>query len=263
MRNTFFAIIFFAILSGGCSNLQQTLKQTDVNDRYNSAVAFYEEEEYAKAGIVFEDLIPDIIGKPQAEKVQYYYAYCHFYQKQYDLSSYYFKTFHDNYQRSAFAKEALYMSAKSQAIATPQYNLDQSGTEQTINALQDFINRYSESEYVAEAEKTILDLRAKLEEKSFEIAELYQRLRKYKAATIAYDNFRKNFPDSKMKEEAIFRQLESQYELARLSYLSYKLERYQETSKLYFYFIDKYPSSAFKKKAENYYENVQKELAGL
>jgi outer membrane protein assembly factor BamD len=263
MRNTFFAILLFSFISNGCSNLQKTLKQTDVNDRYNSAVSFYEDEEYAKAGIVFEDLIPDIIGKPQAEKVQYYYAYCHFYQKQYDLSSYYFKTFHDNYQRSPFAKEALYMSAYSQAVSTPDFNLDQSGTEQTINSLQDFINRYPESEYVAEAEKSILDLRAKLEEKAFEIAQLYKKLRKYKAATIAFDNFRKNFPDSKMKEEAVFRQLESQYELARLSYLSYKTERFQEAIKLYFFFIDKYPSSAFKKKAENYYENVQKALAGL
>jgi len=256
-------IVLAVLLSASCSNLSKVLKNPDVDTRYNAAMQYYEEEDYAKAGIVLENLIPDIIGKPEAEKVQYYFAYCHYHSGQFDLANYYFKSFHDTYQRSAFAKEALFMSAYSLVASTPIYNLDQSNTEMTLSSLQDFINRYPESQYVAQAEAAIKELRAKLEIKAFEIAKQYQKLRRYEAAVIAFDNFRKNFPDSYLKEEAIFRRLESQYEYAKLSYYTVKAERIEELAQMYIKFIDKYPNSEFRKKAETFYKYTQKETAGL
>lgn len=253
----------FILALGACSPLQKIMKDPSVENRYKAAEKLYQEEDYAHAGIIFEDLIPDVIGRPEAERVQYYYAYCHFYQRQYDFASYYFKSFHDTYQRSPFAIEALFMSAYSNLKSTPDYNLDQSNTNSAISALQDFINRYSDSQYVPKAEEAIRELRRKLETKSFEKAKLYQKLRKYKAAVIAYDNFRKSYPDSKFKEEAIFHRLESQHELSKLSYQDLKKERYEELVDMYLYFIDKYPASKFRKNAENIYKNAQKQLSTL
>lgn len=262
MRNTLLGMIALLVL-GSCSNFQKVLKNPSVEERYKAAILFYQEEDYAHAGIVFEDLIPDVIGKPEAERVQYYYAYCHYYQKQYDLAVYYFKTFHDTYQRSPFAIESLFMSAYSSVKATPVYNLDQSNTNSSINALQDFINRYPDSQYVSKAEDAIRELRRKLEIKSFEKAKLYQKLRQYKAAVIAYDNFRKTYPDSDYKEEAVFNRMDSQYELAKLSIPSLKKERYEELLEMYLYFIDKYPESRFLKQAESLYKNGQRQLTAL
>ncbi|MGB0521371.1 MAG: outer membrane protein assembly factor BamD [Flammeovirgaceae bacterium] len=256
---SFAAILFL----GSCSDMQKVLKNPSVDARYKAAEKYYQNEEYAKAGIIFEDLIPDVIGRPEAERVQYYYSYCHFHQKQYDLANYYFKSFHDTYQRSPFAIEALFMSAYANLKGTPEYNLDQSNTNNAINSLQDFINRYPDSQYVAKAEDAIRELRKKLETKSFEKAKLYQKLRRYKAAVIAYDNFRKSYPDSQFKEEAIFNRLASQAELAKLSVPSLKKERYAELVEMYYYFIDKYPASKHRKQAENIFRNSQKQLKDL
>ena len=260
MKNHIYIVLLSAIIFGSCTNLQKISKNPSIEVRYDVALEYYEDEDYAKASILFYDLIPDVIGKPQSEKVQYYYAYCEYYQGMYEAAAYYFKTFHDTYQRSPFAKEALFMSAYSQVASTPVFNLDQSNTTQTIVALQDFINRYPNSEYVGKAEAAIKDLRLKLEKKSFEIARQYQRLRRYKAAVIAYDNFRKSYPDSYLKEEAIFNQLESQYELVKLSYANKEEERLQELVEYYYHFIDKYPNSKFKKKAESYFDFAQEKL---
>jgi outer membrane protein assembly factor BamD len=257
------ALLALLLLGSACSKLTQVLKEPDVNRRYEAALAYYEGEDYGRAGIVFEDLIPDIYGKTMAEKVQFYYAYCHYHQKQYELAGYYFKTFHNTYQRSPFAVEALFMSAYSTYLGTPVYNLDQSNTGNAIEALQDFINRYPDSNYVPQATAAIRELRAKLERKGFEVAKQYQRLRMYKSAVIAYDTFRKNFPDSQFKEEALFRRIVCQSELAKVSYDHLRVERYEELLDFYLKFVDRYPQSPYLREAEDRYEDAQKRLAEL
>lgn len=265
MRKILFYFIGISILlgSGACSKLGKILKEPDYNKRYEVALAYYETEDYARAGIIFEDIIPDIYGKSLAEKVQFYYAYCHFHQAQYDLAEYYFKSFHDTYRRSPFATEALFMRAYSLYKSTPQYNLDQGNTDMAIEALQDFINTYPESSYVPRASEGIRDLRAKLELKSFEVAKLYQRLRRYKSAVISYNVFRQSYPDSQYKEEALFNRMESQYELARLSIPSMRKERYEELCTYYLKFVDRYPTSEYLRAAEGFYTSAQKRLQDM
>ncbi len=264
MRNlVFYSLCLAVLLFSSCSKLTQALKEPSPEKRYEIALAYYEGEDYGRAGIVFEDLIPDIYGRELAERVQFYYAYCHYHQKQYDLAEYYFKSFHDTYQRSPFAVEALFMHAYSLYKSTPQYNLDQSNTGKAIDELQEFINRYPESNYVSQATAAIRDLQSKLELKAFEIAKLYEQLRRYKSAVIAYESFRQAYPDSKFREEAAFRKLRSQYELSRLSFNYLKEERYEEVSQVYLKFIDRYPQSAFLKEAEGYYEAALKQLQSI
>jgi len=260
MKNIKLLALGVCFFLGSCTGFQKVMKNPSVEERYKAAVAYYQEEDYTHAGILFEDLIPDVIGRAEAERVQYYYAYCHFHQKQFELANYYFKTFHDTYQRSPFAVESLFMSAYSNVEGTPVYNLDQSNTNNAINSLQDFINRYPDSQFVSKAEDAIRGLRKKLETKSFEVAKLYQHLRQYQAAVIAYDNFRKTYPDSQFKEEAIFNRMDSQYQYARLSIASLKQERFEELLKMYYYFIDKYPASKFRKQAEGIFNSTQREL---
>jgi outer membrane protein assembly factor BamD len=257
-----YSIVLLLIL-GSCSQLSKVLKDPDVDRRYKAAMSFYEIEDYGKAGVIFEDLIPDIYGNPIAEKVQFYYAYCHFYQQQYDLAQHYFKTFNETYQRSPFAIEALYMHAYSLYMSTPEYNLDQSNTNEAILALQDFINRYPDNRYAEEANDCIKKLRANLEVKSFELAKQYQKRRHYKSAVIAFDSFRKAYPDSKYKEEALFLRLSSQSELARLSFDHLQLERYEELMTFYTQFIDRYPQSRFAREAETIYKVAQRKLEEL
>lgn len=264
MRNlAFYSLCLTILMLSSCSKLTKALKEPSPEKRYEIALGYYEAEDYGRAGIVFEDLIPDIYGKTMAERVQFYYAYCHYHQKQYDLAEYYFKNFHDTYQRSPFAIEALFMHAYSLYESTPQYNLDQGNTDRAIQELQEFINRYPESNYVAQATAAIRDLRAKLERKSFEVAKLYEQLRRYKSAVIAYESFRQSYPDSEYREEAAFRKIRSQYELSKLSFNYLKEERYEEVIKLYLKFVDRYSESAFLKEAEKYYEGATKELQDI
>ncbi len=261
IRKAFIFIVLVALSS--CSRLVSIQRNPDPEARYNAALDYYDEEDYYRAGLLFEELIPNLIGSAKAEQVQFYYAYCQFYQQQYLLSAHYFKSFFDTYRRSERAEEALYMHAYSQYLGTPQYNLDQSGTQAAISALQDVINLYPDGEFAEKAFNHIQKLRARLERKGYEIAVNYLRLRRYKAAVVALDNFGKDFPDSKMREDAALKKIEAEYELAKISIQSLKAERFQIVIDDYLQFIERYENSPLLEKAEQIYVNAQRELQTL
>jgi outer membrane protein assembly factor BamD len=78
-------------------------------------------------------------------------------------------------------------------------------------------------------------------------------LRIYKSALTAFENFRKDFPDSKFNEEVSFLKIETQFDFAEKSLYRKQKERYSSVKVFYESFIDTYPSSEFLEIAEKYY----------
>ncbi|MGK7397885.1 MAG: outer membrane protein assembly factor BamD [Candidatus Cyclobacteriaceae bacterium M3_2C_046] len=244
-----------ALLAGSCSEFRKIQKSDDWKKKYEAALKYYEEEDYYHASLLFEEILPLIIGTQEAEKVQYLFAYSHYYQGNRLLSAHYFKTFYDTYRRSQYAEEALFMYAYSLYQESPKYNLDQTSTREAIDAIQNFINRYPLSEYKDEANSIIDQLQQKLEKKAYEKAKQYYKLENYrldnlKAAIVAFDNFRQDFPDSHYNEEVSYLIIEAQYKLAERSYRNRQKERYLKTKEYYEYFIDNYTDSKYVKEAE-------------
>jgi outer membrane protein assembly factor BamD len=81
----------------------------------------------------------------------------------------------------------------------------------------------------------------------------------YKAAIVALNNFKQNFPDSKYIEEAYYLVILSEYRLAQQSLVSRQSERYKAVVDHYLEFLDRYPESPFLKDAEKLYaESLEK-----
>lgn len=265
-KNYLFKIAFLPILVGllySCSEFRKVQRSSDWKVKYDAAMEYYEEEDFYRAAILFEEVLPIIVGTEEAEKAQFYLAYSHYKQGSRLLSSHYFKTFYDTYRRSQYAQEALFMHAFSLFQESPKYNLDQSSTQEAINAMQNFINRYPSSEYVTQANSIIDQLQEKLEKKAFEKARQYYRLARLKAAIIAFENFQNDFPDSDLKEEISFLKVEAQYKLAVQSIPSKQKERFLKAKEYYEYFIDNYSDSQYAREAEKVYGNVLDELENL
>src|SRR5690606_4902302 len=99
----------------------------------------------------------------------------------------------------------------------------------------------------------------KLEKKGFENARLYYKMKYYKAAIVALNNFKDNFPDSKYIEEAYYLVILSEFKLAEQSLVSKQSERYKAVVDHYLEFLDRYPESSFLKDAEKLYaESLEK-----
>lgn len=256
-RPAFFVLLLSALLFSSCSGYQKLLKSTDVNKKYEAAIQYYEKEDFFKAGTLLEELIPLLKGRPEAEKAQFYFANTNYRQRNYTLSAYYFKTFHDTYPNSEYAQEAYFMQAKSLFMDSPEFQLDQTNTYTALEVIQEFLNRYPESKFRPEVESMSQELQKKLENKAFLSAKLYYDLRYYQSAVTAFTNFQQQYPASVYGEQAAFLKLSAQFDLATESVAEKQLERYNETLAFYQIFIDTFPQSKQLKDAEKMYDNAR------
>jgi len=158
------------------------------------------------------------------------------------------------------AEEARYMYAYSLYESSPNTNLDQTSSIDAMAAMQQFLNRYPNSNFREKALEVISTSQVKLEKKGFENAYQYYKMRSYKAAIVALDNFIDNFPDSKYLEEAYYLSIVSEYRLAEQSIYTKQMERYKGVVEHYKEFVDKYPSSSFLQDAEKLYASSLEKL---
>src|SRR5690606_24588064 len=155
----FLVFIAFVFLFSSCSEYQKAMKSDDVAVKYAVAEKMYEEKKYNKAIRLFEQIAPAYKGKPSAEKMFYMYSQSLYLTKQYYLAGYQFESFAANYPRSQKIEEAAYLGAKCFSKLSPVYSLDQVDTYKAIDKLQNFIDSYPESIYLAEANVLAKDLR--------------------------------------------------------------------------------------------------------
>jgi outer membrane protein assembly factor BamD len=245
-------ILLITIVFTGCKSKFEKLRlSTDIGRKYQEAIKLYNKKEYSKALVLFDDLVQRYRGRSEAEDLYYYYAYTNYQLKDYLSARYHFKTFADTYPNSPKAEECRFLTAYCYYLDSPNFSLDQDNTLRAIESLQLFINIYPKSDRVAEASKLILDLRDKLERKSYENAKLFLDISDYQAAVIAFRNSTKDYPDTKFAEEMDFLIIKSQYLYAKNSLEIKQEERFNEAIEEYDRFVEKYPKSTYLKEAED------------
>lgn len=251
LKRLYIPLLLVIVILAGCGKHQKLVKSTDNDAKYAAALDYYEEKDYYRALQLFQQLINVYQGTEKAEKLQFYYAYCYYYQKDNVLASYYFKRFVNNYPKSPLAEEAMFMNAYCYFLDSPSSSLDQENTYTAIKELQLFINLYPESARVEEANKLIDQLRAKLQRKDLDIANLYLKMRQYEAAIVSYKNVLKEYPDTEYKEEILFSILKSNFYFAENSIHTKQLERYQSAQDAYNELVFQYPETRFLKEANS------------
>lgn len=262
MRKVFnlITLVLVMVIAVSCSKFRRIEKSQDWRVKYEAALEYYNKKKFYKASVLFEQIIPIVRGLPEGEKVQFYQAYCQYYEKLYLLASEQFRTFYETYGRSSLAEEARFMYAFSLYQASPNPNLDQTSSIDAMASMQEFLNRYPTSKFKDKAIECIFDVQEKLEIKGFENARQYFKMRQYKAAIVSLDNFTGNYPDSKYVEEAAYLVILSHYKLAEQSIRSKQQERYQNMVDDYKEFVDRYPQSPFLREAEKMYSDSLEKL---
>lgn len=252
-------IIFILLIGVSCGKFRKIEKSQDWRVKYEAGLNYYNKKDYYRASVLFEQILPIVRGLPEGEKVQFYLAYCQFYDRLHLLASEQFKTFYETYGRSSLAEEARFMHAFSLFQSSPNPNLDQSSSVDAMAAMQQFLNRFPNSQFRDRAVEVINTTQQKLEEKGFENARQYYKMKIYTAAIVALNNFKQNFPDSKYIEEAYYLVILSEYKHAQQSILSKQPERYRAVVEHYKEYLDRYPNSKFLRNAEKVYaESLEK-----
>ena len=90
-------ILIFLFFSS-CNEYQKILNNDDLNLKYKAAENYYDNGEYRRANRIFEQLIPSYRGKPQAERLIYFFADSYYQIKNFYLAAYQFENFIKSFQ---------------------------------------------------------------------------------------------------------------------------------------------------------------------
>ncbi|MBW7870570.1 MAG: outer membrane protein assembly factor BamD [Flavobacteriia bacterium] len=252
-------LLFSVMMLTACNRRMETaLKSSDKDYILQVANEFYDEGKWMNAIELYSKISSAFSGSEEAADIAYKLADANYNDKSYRLAGHQFKTFYLTNPGDPRAEEAAFRSAYSFYLDSPVYNRDQKSTYNAIDELQLFINNYPNSAKVDEANGYIDELRQKLEKKAFEIAKIYYKTMKYKAAGIAFDNMLDDYPDTKLREEAMMYSLRSKYELAvNYSRFEDKELRLQNAMTQYKLFTKAYPESQFTDEAGKIQKKLQ------
>ena len=265
LKNKILIALIALIGLSACGKFEKFRKSASVPSKYKAALDYFKKEEFDKAGILFDEVLPLLTGDSTQEMATFYQAKCDFELGNFTVANTHFKRFSEIFSRSEFAEESIYMAAFSLYKDSPTYNLDQTGTLSAINELQSYLNNYPETKFKDDCTNIIKELRKKLEKKAYEKAKLYYKTSPFniaslKSSVIEITNFQRDFPDSDYNEEMAYMKVLAQYDLAKSTIESKQKERYAEASKFYLELIDKYPQSAYLKEGEKMYDTSNKEV---
>ncbi len=261
-KHPFSILLLFSALFivTACSDYQKVLKGSDYDAKWKIALERYEKKDYNKALPLFEELLTVYRGTSKAEQLYFYYAYAHFGIDDFQSAQYFFDNFTSTFPNSRYSEEAAYMVGYCLYKDSPRFNLDPTSTYRAIAELQSFTNRFPRSKRVEDCNKLIEELRGKLETKTFKLAQLYYNIENYQSAIIAFRNFTRDFPDTRMAADANYYILLSAYRYALGSVEAKKRERFNEAIKYYYTFAERFADSALKKGADDIYAKCTKEL---
>ena len=256
------SVILISVTSS-CNSYQKMLNNPDVTAKYKAAEAYYNTGEYRRANRLYEQILPSYRGKPQAQRVIFFFADSYLQIEDYYLAAYQFESFVKSFPKSDKLQEASFLAAKCYYMLSPRYSLDQTNTNDALDKLQIFIDNYPDSEFLAEANSYVQELQTKLEKKDFEISKQYHTIRDYKSAINAFDNFISSYPGTPFREDALYYKFLSSYEIAINSVYYKKLDRLKELQGIYDIIKRYYPETLFIDDLDKKMERAAKEISLL
>lgn len=258
---TLIALLVFT----SCSEYQSLLKSTDPELKYDKAVEYFVAEKYDKAITLFDDVTSYFRNTDRSELIINYLAKANMAKKDYLTAGEYYKTYAKSYPAGRFIQEAKFGIAYCYYLDSPDVRLDQAPTVQAVNAFQEYIDLYPESEKVKEANKYLTELNDKLAQKELINADLYYNLgtylgNNYLSAVITAENALKKYPGTKHREDLMIVILESKFQQALYSEELLKTDRYQATIDEAYTYKNEYPEGKHIKRTDEILKISEKNI---
>ncbi|MCR5013417.1 MAG: outer membrane protein assembly factor BamD [Bacteroidales bacterium] len=262
-RRLIIGILFCSICCVSCNEFDRVVKSTDNEMKYEVAMDYFDRKDYNRALQLFDLLQNAYRGTPKGEYVAYRTAMCYYETHDYEIAGYYFNKFVQQYPFSVDAEKASFMIAYCDYMTSPNMTLDQTNTYNAISQLKAFKERYPESDSIARADELLEDLNNKLEEKDYNICQLYYKMENYNAAITCFENLLKKYPTTKHREDILCEMAKAYYDYAENSITSKQKERYEACIERYNTLTYLYPESTKLKELEPIANKARKKIENL
>ena len=256
-------ILFAALCCASCNEFSRILKSTDNDMKYEVAMDYYDRKDYNHALQLFDLLQNAYRSTPRGEYVAYRTAMCYYETNEFEIAGYYFNKFIQGYPFSVDAEKAAFMNAYCSYLLSPNISLDQKSTYTAISQLNNFIERYPESDSLVRAQELLESLNNKLEEKDYNLCLLYYRMGNYNSAITSFENLLKKYPNTKHREEILSDMTKTYFDYAENSVPEKQKERYEACVERYNTLSYLYPDSPYLKEVESAVIKARKKLENL
>lgn len=259
-----------AMMTGCAGEFNRVIKSSDYDYRYEYAKQCFAEGKFGRAEILLQDLITLKKGTDEAEEALYMLAMSQYMNHDFESAAATFRKYFSSYPKGFYAEQAMFYVGQSLYESAPEPRLDQTPTIGAINAYQQFLDFYPNSQLRERAQDRLFELQDKLVMKELLSAQLYYNLggyfgninsnseSNYSSSIIVAQNALKTYPYSNHREEFSLLIMKSKFELAENSSSDRKLERYQDAEDECYGFLNEYPESKDKALAEKYIEKCKK-----
>ena len=259
-----------ALLSSCASEFNRVYKAADNDYKYEYAKQCFAMGQYQQASTLLQDVVLMQKGRDNAQESLYLLGMAQFGNRDYESASATFKKYYSTYPKGTFAENASFYIGQSLYQSAPEPRLDQTPTVGAINAYQQFLDLFPDSELRPIAQQRLFELQDILVEKEYLSAELYYNLggyfgninanteSNYEACIITAQNAMKNYPYSKIREKFSLLIMKSKFELAENSSEEKMLDRYRDAEDECYGFLNEYPESKECATAEKFIAKCKK-----
>ena len=268
------SLIGAALLLSSCSSqFNAVYILNDYTYKYEYAKECFANGKYQKAISLLNDVVTPLKGTDNAQESLYMLAMAEYCSMDYDGAAQAFKRYYQSYPKGYLAELAHFYEGESIFESTPEPRLDQSMTVSAITAFQNYLDLYPDAILKKKAQQRLFELQDKLVMKELHSARLYYNLgsyfgncedgngNNYEACIVTSQNALKDYPYTTLREDFALLIMKSKFELAQQSIDSKKIERYQDAEDEAYGFINEYPDSKEKKRAEEYIDKCKKYLS--
>ncbi|MCK4421272.1 outer membrane protein assembly factor BamD [candidate division WOR-3 bacterium] len=153
-------------------------------EEYQRAHQYFESGNYGKSLELFRAFFNNHPGSELVDDAQFYYAESFYKIGNYQEALQEFQFLVVNFPNSEYSEKSLLRKAQCLEEMSPLIQRDQEITKKALEIYEEFGLRYPYSKYLDESKEGIERMREKLNKKLLEIAEIYIKMGKSKAAKI-------------------------------------------------------------------------------
>jgi outer membrane protein assembly factor BamD len=225
---------------------------------------------FQNAATLLQELVTVQKGRANGEESLYLLGMAQYCNRDYEAASATFRKYFQSYPKGIFAEQACYYIGQSLFQDAPEPRLDQSPTVGAINAYQNFLDYYPDSQLRESAQRKLFQLQDNLVRKELLSAKLYYNLggyfgninanneSNYEACIITAQNALKEYPYTDLREDFSALIMKSKYYLAHNSSDEKKVERYRDAEDECYGFINEFPDSKDVQTARKFIEKCKK-----
>jgi len=185
------------------------------DDIFVQAKKRFDDNDLMEAQRLFDIIKLQYPASQFADDAQYYIAEINFKRKEFIVAAFNYNYVRRMNGQSEYAKTALYKAALCYVELSPPFDRDQDYTRKAIVSLGDFQREYPKDSLAEVAGNQIKDLRNKLAEREYRVAEQYRVLYSPKSALVYYDAVIDDYSDTKFCEPAFVGKVEILTQLKR------------------------------------------------